>query len=65
MTGKFIKVKCGNLNAATNKICGNEQNIYEKATTPVNCLVCGESLAKVTGGKIRLAEKTKVIKELD
>ena len=42
-TGKFVKVKC--------KDCGNEQVIFIRASTPVNCVVCGSSVAKPTGGK--------------
>lgn len=57
MTGKFFKVKCAK--------CSNEQNIYGKASTRVNCLVCGEPLAKNTGGKIELVENVKIIKELE
>ncbi len=45
-TGKFVKVKC--------KDCGNEQIIFIRASTPVNCVVCGSSVAKPTGGKAEL-----------
>jgi small subunit ribosomal protein S27e len=45
-TGKFVKVKC--------KDCGNEQVIFIRASTPVNCVVCGSSVAKPTGGKAEL-----------
>jgi len=40
---KFVKVRCPK--------CKNEQVIYGKASTIVNCLVCGKMLAKPTGGK--------------
>ncbi len=40
---KFVKVKC--------KKCNNEQVIFSRAATEVKCLVCGELLAKPTGGK--------------
>ncbi|RLJ08337.1 MAG: 30S ribosomal protein S27e [Candidatus Aenigmatarchaeota archaeon] len=43
MVSKFFKVKC--------KKCRNEQNIFEKPSTVVKCLVCGEVLAEPTGGK--------------
>lgn len=43
---KFIKVRC--------KKCKNEQIIFEKPSTEVKCLVCGETLALPTGGKARL-----------
>lgn len=43
---KFIKVRCSK--------CKNEQVIFEKASTEVKCLVCGEVLATSTGGKAKL-----------
>ncbi|NPA38256.1 MAG: 30S ribosomal protein S27e [Candidatus Nanohaloarchaeota archaeon] len=49
MTGRFLRVKCHK--------CGNEQNIYEKASIEVKCLVCGEILARPTGGKAELLVK--------
>lgn len=49
---RFIKVKC--------KKCNNEQTIYNKASTVVKCLVCGEILLKPTGGKAKL-EGAKVL----
>lgn len=45
-TNKFLKVKC--------KDCGNEQIIFARASTQVNCVVCGSSVAKPTGGKAEL-----------
>jgi len=51
---KFIRVKCN--------VCGNEQTIFDHATFPVRCLVCGAVLVKPTGGKAQLinAEMVKV-----
>jgi small subunit ribosomal protein S27e len=43
MVSKFLKVKC--------KKCKNEQVVFEKSANVVKCLVCGEVLAKPTGGK--------------
>jgi len=40
---RFIKVRCAK--------CKNEQIIFGKPATEVKCLVCGETLAKPTGGK--------------
>ena len=40
---RFVKVRCPK--------CKNEQTIFGKAATKVKCLVCGEVLAKSTGGK--------------
>ncbi|GAA5262024.1 30S ribosomal protein S27e [Methanocalculus sp.] len=39
----FVKVKCPD--------CENEQVIFEKASTVVDCIVCGTVLAETTGGK--------------
>ncbi len=46
--GKFVKVRCK---------CKNEQIIFEKAASEVKCLVCGEILAKPTGGKIQIVAR--------
>jgi small subunit ribosomal protein S27e len=51
---KFLRVKC-------NK-CKNEQIIFNKASTTVKCLVCGEVLAEPTGGRAII--KTKIIQVL-
>jgi small subunit ribosomal protein S27e len=40
---RFFKVKCPD--------CDNEQTVFEKASTVVNCVVCGKELAIPTGGK--------------
>ena len=40
--GRFLKVKCED--------CGGEQVVYDRAATPVVCLVCGATLARPTGG---------------
>ena len=50
----FLKVKCG---------CGNEQTIFNAATTKVKCLACGTPLAQTTSSRIKL--KAKVLKELN
>ena len=39
----FIKVKC--------HACGNEQTIFGRAATKVNCIKCGEEIATPRGGK--------------
>lgn len=51
---KFVKVRCSK--------CKNEQIIFDKASTEVKCLVCGEVLAVPTGGKAKL--KTNVLEIL-
>lgn len=50
----FFKVKCPD--------CENEQTIFEKASTVVNCVVCGKELAIPTGGKAKF--KSEVLTEL-
>jgi len=52
---KFLKVKCEG--------CRNEQIIFNKASTPVKCLVCGKELAVPTGGMAVI--KTKIVQVLD
>ena len=42
-TSKFIKVRCPK--------CKNEQIVFGKTSTQVNCLVCGKRLADAAGGK--------------
>ncbi len=45
-TSKFVKVRCSK--------CKNEQIVFEKASSEVKCLVCGEVLATPTGGKAKM-----------
>ena len=40
---KFIKVRCND--------CENEQVIFDKASSPVSCHICGSKLAVSSGGK--------------
>jgi small subunit ribosomal protein S27e len=40
---KFMKVRC--------KDCENEQVIFDKASTPISCHICGSKLAIPKGGK--------------
>ena len=51
---KFIKTRCAK--------CKNEQIIFEKSSTNVNCLVCGNIIAEVTGGKAKV--KARVLETL-
>ena len=46
MPGRFVKVRC--------KERGNEQIIFEKASTIVHCNVCDTILARPTGGKAKI-----------
>ncbi|MBI4016633.1 MAG: 30S ribosomal protein S27e [Candidatus Aenigmarchaeota archaeon] len=54
-TSKFIKIRCHK--------CKNEQIMFGKASTVVNCLVCGKVLAEPTGGKSRV--KGRVLEVLE
>lgn len=56
MAQNFLKVKC--------EKCNNEQKIFSKASTDVKCLVCGEVLAKPSGGKAVLQAVAKLLGEL-
>jgi len=40
---RFVRVKCPD--------CGNEQIIFDHASSSVKCNVCGAVLAEPTGGK--------------
>lgn len=44
--GGFVKVRCPD--------CDNEQVLFWRTNTLVNCQVCGGTLAEPTGGKARL-----------
>lgn len=53
---KFLRVKC--------KTCGNEQVLFDHATFPTRCLVCGSQLIQPTGGKAQLIN-AEIVKILD
>ncbi|MEM2875181.1 MAG: 30S ribosomal protein S27e [Candidatus Hadarchaeales archaeon] len=52
---KFVIIRCPD--------CGNEQQIYIRASTHVKCQVCGKTLAVPTGGRAEL--KGTVVRTLD
>jgi len=52
---KFIKVRC--------KDCENEQVIFDRASTPISCHICGSKLAIPKGGKVEL--KSEVLEILE
>lgn len=54
-SAKFIKIRCPK--------CKNEQILFGKASTKVNCLVCSKTLAEPTGGKTRV--KARVLEVLE
>jgi len=53
---KFINVKC--------KDCGNTQMVFQRAASPVNCLVCGATVATPTGGKVKIREECEILGEV-
>ncbi len=54
-TSKFIKVRCSK--------CKNEQIVFGKAASVINCLVCGKPVAEPTGGKIKV--KARILEVLE
>jgi small subunit ribosomal protein S27e len=46
MVKRFLRVSC--------KDCGNETVIFERASTIINCGVCGALLAEPAGGTAKL-----------
>ncbi len=54
-TSKFIKIRCSK--------CKNEQIMFGRASTIVNCLVCSKVLAEPSGGKSRV--KARVLEVLE
>jgi len=54
MASKFYRVKC--------KDCNNQQIVFSKASTQVNCQICGSILAQPTGGKAKI--KGEIVEEL-
>ncbi|MBN1167276.1 MAG: 30S ribosomal protein S27e [Methanospirillaceae archaeon] len=43
---RFLNVKCPD--------CEHEQLIFDKASSTVDCIICGHILARPTGGKARI-----------
>jgi len=48
-SSRFIKVRCND--------CENEQVLFDKATIPVSCHICGGKLAIPSGGKAKIKGK--------
>ena len=55
VTSRFVKVRCPK--------CKNEQIIYGKVSSTVNCLVCDRVLAEPSGGKSWI--KSRVLEVLE
>lgn len=54
-SSKFVKVRCPK--------CKNEQIIFGKCSTEINCLVCAKNLAEPSGGKTRV--KARILEVLE
>ena len=52
---KFIKIRCPK--------CKNEQIMFGKSSTQVQCLVCSKVLAEPTGGKSKV--KARILEVLE
>jgi len=44
--GNFLKVKCLD--------CDNEQIVFDRAASTVQCIICGKTLVKSLGGKAKI-----------
>jgi small subunit ribosomal protein S27e len=54
-SSRFVKLRCHK--------CKNEQIIFGKATSEVNCLICNQIIASPTGGKVRI--KARILEILE
>jgi len=54
-TSRFVKLRCHK--------CKNEQIIFGKATSEINCLVCNQVIASPSGGKARI--KARILEILE
>ncbi len=52
---KFIKVRCPK--------CKNEQIVFGKSATKINCLVCNKELVKPLGGKSDIKARIREVLE--
>jgi len=55
MARNFFRVKCNE--------CGNQQIVFSRAATEVNCMVCNETIARPSGGKPEL--NAEVVEQLE
>ena len=54
-SSRFVKLRC--------QKCKNEQIVFGKPSTIVDCLVCGKPLVEPSGGKGRI--KARILEVLD
>ena len=55
LTSKFIKLRCPK--------CKNEQIVFGKPSSIINCLICSKPLVEPSGGKGKI--KAKILEVLD
>ncbi|GAB6055367.1 30S ribosomal protein S27e [Methanobacterium alkalithermotolerans] len=51
----FLRVKCMD--------CGNQQVVFDKAASVVQCIICGKTLVKPQGGKSQITAQ--IVEVLD
>jgi small subunit ribosomal protein S27e len=54
-TSKFVKVRCPK--------CKNEQIVFGKAASEVECVICGKELVKSAGSKAKI--KARILEVLE
>jgi len=54
-SSRFLKLRC--------QKCKNEQIVFGKATSEVNCLVCNQVIASPSGGKSKI--KSRILEILE
>ncbi|MEK6834866.1 MAG: 30S ribosomal protein S27e [Nanoarchaeota archaeon] len=54
-SSRFVKVRC--------QKCKNEQIIFGKSTSEINCLVCNQTIASPSGGKSKI--KARILEILE
>ncbi len=50
MSGRFLRVNC--------RDCGHEAIVFDRASTPISCAICGATLARPAGGRADLSGST-------
>jgi small subunit ribosomal protein S27e len=55
MARTFYRVSCAE--------CGNEQTVFSRVATEVDCMICSTPIAKPTGGRAEL--NAEIVEELE
>lgn len=53
LRSRFVKISCPG--------CGQEQVLFDRASTVVKCVQCEATLAEPAGGRARLAARAKTV----